>query len=150
MISGEANLQFRYLTCVVLALAIAAGLHARTFPASADETIDLAAASKQFLNSCGVCHTVEPKAEIRQGPNLATVYGRKAGTLSEFPTYSAALKKAGEGGLVWNDETLDKWITSAIDFVPGAMMPYAQPDPAKRKLVIAYLKSLTGGGAPAK
>ena len=116
----------------------------------ADEAVDLTAAATQFINSCGVCHTVEPKAEIRQGPNLATAFGRKAGTLEEFPTYSDALKKAGAGGLVWNDETLDKWITSATDFVPGATMPYAQPDPEKRKLVIAYLKSLAAGGsAPA-
>lgn len=125
------------------AIAVFAGFSA--ISVRADDAVDLAAAGKQFLNSCGVCHTIEPKAEIRQGPNLATVYGRKAGTLAEFPSYSDALKKAGDGGLTWNDETLDKWITSATDFVPGATMPYAQPDPDKRKLVVGYLKSLSAG-----
>lgn len=105
------------------------------------------AAQKQFLNSCGVCHTVEPNAEIRQGPNLLTAYGRKAGTLAEFPAYSEALKKAGAGGLVWNDETLDKWISSAGEYIPGVNMMYSQPDPDKRKLIISYLKSLAGAGA---
>ena len=118
----------------------------------AGEAVDLAAASKQFLNSCGVCHTVEPNAEIRQGPNLRTVYGRKAGALAEFATYSDALKAAGGKGLVWSDEALDKWIDNSAAFIPGAMMPYAQPDAAKRQLVIAYLKSLgaAGGSDPPK
>jgi cytochrome c len=119
--------------------------------ARAEDAVDLAAASKQFLNSCGVCHTVEPKAEIRQGPNLETAFGRAAGTLAEFPTFTDALKKAGAGGLVWNEETLDKWITNAAEFVPGSSMPYSQPDAAKRKLIVAYLKSLAGGAvAPEK
>lgn len=113
----------------------------------ADEAVDLEAASKQFLNSCGVCHTVEPKAEIRQGPNLASVFGRTAGTLSEFPSFTDAIKKAGAGGLVWNEESLDKWITNAAEFVPGSGMLYSQPDAAKRKLIVAYLKSLAGGAA---
>ena len=118
----------------------------------AEDAVDLAAAQKQFMNSCGVCHTVEPNAAIRQGPNLRSVVGRKAGTLAEFPTYSDALKKAGDGGLVWNEEALDKWITNAGAFIPGVMMPYAQADAGKRQLVIAYLKSLsnsTAAGAPA-
>lgn len=115
--------------------------------AYADDAVDLAAASKQFLNSCGVCHTVEPKAEIRQGPNLGTVFGRAAGVLEDYPTFTDALKKAGAGGLVWNEDTLDKWVTNAAEFVPGSAMPYSQADAAKRKLIVAYLKSLAGGAA---
>jgi cytochrome c len=125
-------------SALIVPLALGAGLGA----ASADEAVDLATASKQFLNSCGVCHTVEPSAEIRQGPNLRTVFGRQAGTLDEFPTFSDALKKAGAEGVVWNDETLDKWITNAGAYIAGTMMPYQQPDPAKRKLIIAYLRHL--------
>ena len=113
----------------------------------AEDAVDMAAASKQFMNSCGACHTVESNADIRQGPNLQTVSGRTAGTLAEFPTFTDAMKKAGAGGLIWNDETLDKWITNAAEFIPGSSMPYAQPDAAKRKLIVAYLKSLAGGAA---
>lgn len=108
---------------------------------------DADAGHAQFLKSCGTCHTVEKGAELRQGPNLASVYGRTAGTLAEFAQYSDALKKAGAGGLVWNEETLDKWIAGASTFVPGASMPYSQRDPAKRQLVIGYLKSIAGGTA---
>lgn len=107
-------------------------------------------AGAQFLKSCGTCHTVEPGGELRQGPNLANVFGRKPGSLAEYPTYSDALKKAGEGGLVWNEEALDKWIASAGEFVPGSNMFYSQPDPDKRKLIISYLKSLAANGGGAK
>ena len=110
--------------------------------AFSEEPVDLEAAGKQFMTSCGVCHTVEPGAPVRQGPNLRTAFGRTAGTIEEFPVYSDALKKAGAGGLKWNEETLDKWISGAGDFIPGASMMYSQPDPAKRKLIIAYLRSL--------
>ena len=96
------------------------------------------------MNSCGVCHTVDPKAEVRQGPNLHGIVGRTAGTLSEFPAFSEALKKAGSGGLVWTEETLEKWISGAAEFIPGTMMPYSQPDASKRKLIVAYLKSVSG------
>lgn len=101
----------------------------------------------QFLKSCGTCHTVEKGADIRQGPNLGTVYGRKAGTLAEFPTYSAGLKKAGTEGLVWTEETLDKWVTSPQGVVADAAMFYSQADPEKRKIIIGYLKSLADAAA---
>lgn len=131
----------RRLGVAVLSLTAAIG------SAKAEDGVDLAAASKQFMNSCGVCHTVEPAAEIRQGPNLGTAFGRAAGTLAEFPSYTDAMKKAGAGGLIWSEESLDKWITNAAEFIPGSSMPYSQPDAAKRKLIVAYLKSLAEGAA---
>ena len=99
---------------------------------------DLAAAQKQFQTSCGTCHIVDPKGGPRQGPNLAGVYGRKAGTYPGFK-YSAALANAG---FAWDENSLDQWIANAQKFRPGSVMPYHQADPAKRKLVILYLKSL--------
>lgn len=107
-------------------------------------------AAKQFMTSCGVCHTTDQNAEVRQGPNLRTAFGRAAGTLAEFPTYSEALKKAGAGGLVWNEETLDKWIANASEFVAGSSMMYSQPDAEKRKLIVSYLKSLAAQGGAEK
>jgi cytochrome c len=136
----------RLATLSMLSVAALSSL-TMSISAHAENSVDLAAASKQFMNSCGVCHTVELNAEIRQGPNLQTVFGRTAGTLAEFPTYTDAIKKAGAGGLVWNDDTLDRWIANAAEFVPGSGMPYAQPDAEKRKLIVAYLKSLAGGAA---
>jgi len=120
---------------------------AAVMPSSSRAAEEGAPSDAQFIKSCGTCHTTEQSAELRQGPNLATVFRRTAGTLAEYPQYSDALKTAGAGGLVWNEETLDKWIAGAADFVPGTNMPYSQPDPEKRRLIIAYLKSLAGAGA---
>jgi cytochrome c len=124
----------------VLALSAASTFHITTSLADDSEP-----GRAQFLRSCGTCHAVEPGADLRQGPNLGSVYGRTAGSLEEFNLYSEAVKKAGAGGLVWNEETLDKWITSPDDFIPGGNMFYTQADPEKRKLVIGYLKGLSGG-----
>lgn len=123
---------------------------AAVMPSASRATEESAPSNAQFIKSCGTCHTAEQGAELRQGPNLATVFGRTAGTLAEYPQYSDALKKAGADGLVWTEETLDKWIIGAADFVPGTNMPYSQPDPEKRKLIIAYLKSLAPAGHMAK
>lgn len=107
--------------------------------------VDLKAAEAQFKKSCGTCHTVDAGALLRQGPHLNAILGRPAGTLAEFPRYSPALRAAGAAGLVWSEEKLDIWLTNPGAMVAGVTMPYRQADPDKRKLVIAYLKSL---GAP--
>ncbi|WP_448950548.1 c-type cytochrome [Labrys neptuniae] len=120
------------------ALAVmAAGWLGGSAPVMADD--DLAAAQKQFVTSCGTCHVVDPKAGPRQGPNLAEIIGRKAGTYPGYK-YSAALANAG---FTWDADSLDKWISNAQAFRPGTVMPYRQADPAKRAKIIAYLKSLS-------
>jgi cytochrome c len=123
---------------VGLPSAVFAALSMACCVASAMADDDLAAAQKRFLISCGTCHIVDPNGGPRQGPNLAGVYRRKAGTYPGFK-YSAALANAG---FAWDETSLDKWITNAQAFRPGSVMPYHQADPAKRRLVILYLKSL--------
>lgn len=105
-------------------------------------TMDLAAAEAQFHKSCGTCHTVEANAPPRQGPSLHGVIGRKAASLPGF-AYSDALKNAGSKGLVWTPDKIDQWITDAGKFIPGVNMMYHQADPAKRRLVIQYLESVS-------
>ena len=93
----------------------------------------------QFVTSCGVCHAVEPGAAARQGPNLAGVYGRAAGTLEGFK-YSDVLKA---GGWVWDEATLDPWMENAKELHPGTTMVYRQKDADKRKAILTFLKTLT-------
>ena len=131
---------------LLVLLGVMAGLLAP--PANAAETTDLVAAEAQFKKSCGTCHVVETGTPARQGPNLSAVFGSKAGAQEAFPKYSEALKKAGTDGLVWDETTLDSWITNAAKLVPGSVMPYRQADAVKRKLVIDYLKSLVPAKAP--
>jgi cytochrome c len=97
------------------------------------------AAKRQFLTSCGVCHTAAPGAPHRQGPNLAGILGRKAATISGGFKYSSVLARST---LIWDEATLDRWIEDAQAMLPGTTMAYRQRDPDKRKAIIAYLKSL--------
>jgi len=87
---------------------------------------------------CRSCHSVE-KGQTVVGPSLFGVYGTRAGDVPGY-AFTAGLKGSG---LVWDDATLDKWLTNPVALVPDTRMGYAgQPDPEKRRLIIAYLKSL--------
>lgn len=108
--------------------------------AAVADQADLVAAESQFKKSCGTCHVAVADAGPRQGPNLFGVVGRKAGEVADFK-YSEAFAK-GSGGIVWDESTLDRWLADPQSVIPGALMLYKQTDPAKRGLVIDYLKTL--------
>ena len=101
--------------------------------------VDPAAAEAQFKKSCGTCHVAEADAPPRQGPNLFNVVGRAAGGVPGFK-YSPDFVTGGTG-IVWDEATLDRWLTDPQAVIPGAIMPYKQADPDKRQLVIEYLKT---------
>jgi len=88
-----------------------------------------------FLNQCGTCHSLDP-SEQRQGPTLKGVFGRKAGSVPGF-SYSAGFAKAG---FTWDDSPLDAWLTNPQSVIPGAVMPYRQPDSDIRQTIIAFLQ----------
>jgi cytochrome c len=72
----------------------------------------------------------------REGPRLAGVYGRKAGSLPGF-TYSAGLKHSG---VTWTDATLEKWLSDPDLMVPDNNMSFSVPKAEERRDLIAYLK----------
>jgi cytochrome c len=91
---------------------------------------------------CRACHTIGKDEGNRVGPNLYGVFGAKAGSKPDFH-YSEAVKKSG---VVWTEDSLDKWLTSPTTFIPGTRMTFAGVhDPEERKAVIAYLKQAAGG-----
>ena len=93
--------------------------------------------------SCAGCHSLVPR-RIRVGPSLASLFGRKAGSLPSFPIYSMALKTTD---IVCNEKTLDVWLTNPKEFIPGTKMPFAGlKDPKERADMIAYLKEATKQG----
>jgi cytochrome c len=102
------------------------------------ENIDAAKARQQFITSCGVCHTAEKGGADRQGPNLHDIVGKPAAARADFK-FSAPLKSSG---LTWDEATLDRWIEDAQAMSPGTIMTYRQRDSDRRKLIIAYLKTL--------
>jgi cytochrome c len=88
---------------------------------------------------CQACHEVTPDGPTLVGPNLAGVYGRKAGSLPGYD-YSAPLKSSG---LVWNGGNLDKWLTNPAALVPGTKMAFSGISSQDlRADVIAYLRTL--------
>ncbi len=88
---------------------------------------------------CAACHSVEP-GRNGIGPSLAGVFGAKAGHLGDAYKYSDALVASG---LTWDEQALDEWLTATSKTVPGTKMIFAgQSDPAKRKELIEYLKTL--------
>jgi cytochrome c len=86
-----------------------------------------------LYDGCQDCHSLD-KNDV--GPKHRGVFGRKAGTVPDYD-YSQALRNSG---LVWNEPTLDKWLSNPQALVPGAKMFYHLPDPADRADVIAFLR----------
>ena len=86
---------------------------------------------------CRSCHSVE-KGQTIVGPSLWGVYGTRMGDLPGYD-FSQGMKASG---LVLNDATLDRWLANPVAMIPGTRMGYAgQPDPEKRRQIIAYLKT---------
>jgi cytochrome c len=86
-----------------------------------------------FEKRCTGCHTMDVD---REGPRLAGVYGRKAGSVPGF-TYSAGLKNFGQ---TWNDATLERWLSDPDMMVPDNNMSFSVPKAEERRDLIAYLK----------
>ncbi len=101
---------------------------------------DLELAQKLATNHCAVCHTFDKGGPPGQGPNLFGLIGRKAASESNF-TYSDGYSKA-MSGKVWDEQTLEAWLTDTQAVAPGSAMVYSQGDPAKRQKIITYIKSL--------
>jgi cytochrome c len=79
-----------------------------------------------------------------EGPNLAGVIGRTAGTLATFPDYSEAMKAAGRRGLVWDARTLEAFLEEPERVVPDTRMNFAGlRSKQDRDDVIAYLQRAT-------
>jgi cytochrome c len=89
---------------------------------------------------CKSCHTAVRDGANMTGPNLYDVFGRRAGTLPGY-AYSDALKVSK---IVWNAETIDRWIQNPRADVPGNKMTYlGMENPKDRIDLIAYLKLTT-------
>jgi cytochrome c len=87
----------------------------------------------QVYEGCQDCHAID-KNDV--GPRHRGVFGRKAGSLPDFD-YSPALRGAG---FVWDEATLDKWLTDPQAFLPGVRMFYHLGEAQDRADVIAFLR----------
>jgi|SRR5690606_19033456 cytochrome c len=114
-------------------------LAALVSPAVADDPEN----GEQVFRKCRACHQVGDSAKNAVGPQLNGIVGRQAATIEGF-NYSAAMKEAGEKGLVWNEENLSKYLENPRKFIPKNKMAFAGlKDDDDRKDVIAYLKKFS-------
>jgi cytochrome c len=99
---------------------------------------------QRLFGACAACHSLQPDQNMT-GPSLASVWNRKAGGLASFSRYSPALQSAN---IVWNDTTLDSWITDPQHLVPGNQMTFdGIKDARQRADLLAFLKQATQPGA---
>ena len=99
---------------------------------------DAARGKLVFERRCTGCHALDAN---REGPQLRTVFGRKAGSVADFK-YSASVARLG---LTWNPETLDRWLMDPDAMAPGNDMSFATPKAADRRDLIAYLQQVADG-----
>ncbi|HYM73647.1 MAG TPA: cytochrome c family protein [Stellaceae bacterium] len=93
-----------------------------------------------ILLRCKICHTLDKGGRTMVGPNLHGVFGRKAGTAANFSA-SDAMKNSN---IVWDDETLAKFLRDPKNSLPGNRMSFPGiTDDAVLAEVIARLKKAT-------
>ncbi len=90
-----------------------------------------------FEKRCGGCHSLD---QDKEGPRLRNVYERKAGSIRSFK-YSDSLKTST---VVWNEATLDKWLTDTESVIPDNDMTFRVPNAAERADIIQYLRVSSG------
>jgi cytochrome c len=103
-----------------------------------------AARGEQIYGRCLACHAL---AYDRVGPRHCGLIGRRSGSVADFD-YSPAMKKAA---IVWNEQTLDRFLAAPLQVVPGTKMTYAGVADAKeRSDLIAFLARANRSAACAK
>ncbi len=99
---------------------------------------DLAKGEKLFKR-CKTCHSLE-EGKKKVGPSLFGLFGRTAGSVEGYK-YSKAMK---ESGIVWDEETLDAFLTKPKDLVPKTKMNFPGFKNEQDRIdIIAYLKEAT-------
>lgn len=98
---------------------------------------DMDAGHFEFDRTCRSCHSLK-QGEVLQGPSLAGVIGRRAGSLPEF-NYSAAMR---DSRLIWTEDTLDTYLASPFMMLGSGinMTVHGIRDEKQRADLIEYLR----------
>lgn len=94
-----------------------------TAPALAQAQGEIERGAGIFTQTCAKCHVVRtPEGQVlagraaRTGPNLYGIVGRPAASLSDY-RYGGGLRKYGETGGVWNEETFVPYVLDPTEFL---------------------------------
>jgi cytochrome c len=122
-----------------LARLLAAALMASVLPLGLAQAEGDAAKGKKVFNKCKTCHSLEA-GKNKIGPSLHGLFGRTAGSVEGFK-YSDAMV---ESGIVWDEETIELFVTKPKDMMPGTKMVFTGlKKEDQRKDLIAYLMEAT-------
>jgi cytochrome c len=103
---------------------------------------DVALGEQKFSERCATCHSVGGVGATN-GPRLDDVIGRPAASLEGFE-YSDAMLEARQAGVVWDIETLTRFIAKPRSVVNGSNMAFTGfSDPNDVANVIAYLATFS-------
>lgn len=101
------------------------------------------ARGEALFKTCRTCHAINP-GEVKIGPSLAGVVGRRPGSVPAFG-YSQDMIDYGTSGVVWNPKTLDRFLTKPRAMISGTKMVFQGfRKPTDRADLIAYLSTLRG------
>ncbi len=107
------------------------------------EALDLRGA--QLMQNCRRCHSIEA-GRGNTGPTLIGIWNRQAGSVEAYERYSPALRASK---VVWNAQTLDKWLKDPHGYIPGSQMNNgAIEDDKDRAILIRWLERANTGLLP--
>lgn len=97
---------------------------------------------QKLFKKCSACHSLKEGKKL-VGPSLYRIYGATPGQVAKF-RYSKGMVAYGQTGVVWDEETLDAWLTKPKDVVKRTKMTFPGFKNAQdRADMIAYLRSLS-------
>lgn len=101
------------------------------------------ARGETLFRACLKCHAVNP-GEVKIGPSLASVFGRRPGSEPAFG-YSQDMIDFGSSGAVWDEVTLDRFLVRPRAMIGGTKMVFEGfRKPADRDDLIAFLATVRG------
>lgn len=122
------------VSSVLLGAAACEKLDAKEAASSASTVVATDVGKELYQRRCGACHSIDAN---RIGPKHRHVFGREAGSQPDY-NYSKALSQSD---LVWNEQTLDQWLTNPEATIPGQKMGYRLSNAEERQAIIVYLRS---------
>lgn len=125
---------------VLLGMALAATGARAQAPAACDLP-----RGKDVFQMCSACHSLTARESQREGPTLAGVIGRRAGSLAGF-AYSTGMRAAG---WEWTPGLLDSFLAAPRKAVRGTTMTFTGlRDPVDRAAVVCYVAEASAQPKP--
>ena len=97
-----------------------------------------ASGQEAYAQRCRTCHGGTAAADTPLGPSLAGVVGAKAGRAGPG-VHSRALM---DSGIVWDRESLRRFLADPRSAIPGTIMPVGVADPQELESLLDYLETL--------